>query len=169
MQRALFFLRAGCGRLEVRKGLGFKGAHLSGVKSGAVVHTRDGPFTLLRAQDPKVTEDRAFNKFGTNFINSPEPLYGAQFLPRKFKVAVTVAGDNSVDMFTNDIGVVVITDPDTNELQGYNIVVGVCFGEKAGGPRVSRCRYLTAADMPGWRIPPAAPKFYACLDACLSL
>lgn len=27
-----------------------------------------------------------------------------QFLPRKFKVATTVPGDNSVDIFTNDIG-----------------------------------------------------------------
>jgi sulfite reductase beta subunit-like hemoprotein len=31
----------------------------------------------------------------------PPPL---QFLPRKFKIAVTVPGDNSVDIFTNDIG-----------------------------------------------------------------
>jgi hypothetical protein len=38
------------------------------------------------AQDPKVTADRAFNGFGTNFENSPEPIYGAQFLPRKFKI-----------------------------------------------------------------------------------
>ncbi len=59
-------------------------------------------------QNPKVTADRAFNKFGTNFENSPEPIYGTQFLPRKFKVAVTVPGDNSVDLFTNDLGVIVI-------------------------------------------------------------
>jgi hypothetical protein len=29
-------------------------------------------------QNPKVTEDRAFNGFGTNFENSPEPIYGTQ-------------------------------------------------------------------------------------------
>ena len=45
-----------------------------------------------------------------------------QFLPRKFKVAVTVPGDNSVDVFTNDIGVVVITDS-AGQLQGYNLLV----------------------------------------------
>lgn len=78
-------------------------------------------------ENPKVTADRAFNRFGTNFENSAEPIYGTQFLPRKFKVAVTVPGDNSVDIFTNDIGVVVICD-DAGELQGFNLVVGGGMG-----------------------------------------
>ena len=43
-------------------------------------------------QNPKVTADRAFNGFGTNFENSPEPVYGNLFLPRKFKVGLTVPG-----------------------------------------------------------------------------
>ncbi len=53
---------------------------------------------------------------------------GSQFLPRKFKIAVTVPGDNSVDIFTNDIGVVVITDPASGELLGYNLLVGGGMG-----------------------------------------
>ena len=32
-----------------------------------------------------------------------EPLYGDTYLPRKFKVAVTVPGDNSVDLLTQDM------------------------------------------------------------------
>ena len=40
----------------------------------------------MRAQSPKVTADRAFNRFGTNYEGSPEPIYGSFFLPRKFKV-----------------------------------------------------------------------------------
>jgi sulfite reductase (ferredoxin) len=63
-------------------------------------------------QDEKVTKDRAFNGFGTNYENSPEPIYGAQFLPRKLKIATTVPGDNSVDLFTNDVGVIVIMNED---------------------------------------------------------
>lgn len=59
-------------------------------------------------ENPKVTADRAFNGFGTNFEGSAEPIYGTQFLPRKFKIAVTIPGDNSVDVFTNDLGVVCI-------------------------------------------------------------
>jgi sulfite reductase beta subunit-like hemoprotein len=82
------------------------------------------------AQDPKVTADRAFDEFGTNFEGSPEPLYGSVFLPRKFKVAVTVPGDNSVDIFTNDVGVVVMTD-DAGEVLGYNLLVGGGMGRTA--------------------------------------
>lgn len=75
----------------------------------------------------QVTEDRAFDKFGTNFTNSPEPIYGQQFLPRKFKVAVTMPGDNSVDLLTNDLGVVVIPDG-RGGVEGYNLYVGGGLG-----------------------------------------
>nr|QPT54870.1 ferredoxin-sulfite reductase [Scenedesmus acutus] len=84
-------------------------------------------FVSVYKEDPKVTADRAFNGYGTNYTNSPEPIYGTQFLPRKFKVAVTVPGDNSVDIFTNDIGVVVMTDAN-GELQGFNLLVGGGMG-----------------------------------------
>lgn len=36
-----------------------------------------------------MTEAREFNGFGTNFVGSPEPIYGGQYLPRKFKVGLT--------------------------------------------------------------------------------
>ncbi|CAM9158407.1 unnamed protein product [Chrysoparadoxa australica] len=57
-----------------------------------------------------------------------EPLYGDIYLPRKFKVAVTVPGDNSVDLYTNDIGLVVITNPTTGDLEGFNVAVGGGMG-----------------------------------------
>src|SRR4029079_1974029 len=41
-----------------------------------------------------------------------EPLYGRTYLPRKFKTCVTVAGDNSVDLFTHDLGVAGIFEGD---------------------------------------------------------
>ncbi|CAN0326961.1 unnamed protein product [Laminaria digitata] len=41
----------------------------------------------------------------------------------KFKIGVTVPGDNSIDMYTNDIGLVVITDAN-GELEGFNVAVG---------------------------------------------
>ena len=36
--------------------------------------------------------------------DNPEPLYGSIYLPRKFKIGVTVPGDNSMDLYINDIG-----------------------------------------------------------------
>lgn len=35
-----------------------------------------------------------------------EPLYGPAYLPRKFKVGFAFPGDNCVDVYTNDVGVV---------------------------------------------------------------
>lgn len=84
-------------------------------------------FMSAYKENPKVTADRAFNAYGTNFPESPEPIYGAQFLPRKFKIAVTVPGDNSVDLFMQDIGVIVISDSNNNVV-GYNIVAGGGLG-----------------------------------------
>lgn len=59
--------------------------------------------------------------------DSTEPLYGDRYLPRKFKIGVTVPGDNSIDIYTNDIGCVVITN-DKGELEGFNVMVGGGMG-----------------------------------------
>ncbi|MCP9774591.1 sulfite reductase, ferredoxin dependent [Cyanobium sp. WAJ14-Wanaka] len=56
-----------------------------------------------------------------------EPLYGSTYLPRKFKVAVTVPGDNSVDLLTQDIGLVLFCDPQGRP-QGCNVYVGGGMG-----------------------------------------
>ncbi|KAK1259923.1 hypothetical protein QJS04_geneDACA010277 [Acorus gramineus] len=82
---------------------------------------------IMSAEPPEVVQARNDNTHGTNFPDSPEPIYGTQFLPRKFKVAVTIPTDNSVDILTNDIGVVVISDAD-GEPQGFNIYVGGGMG-----------------------------------------
>ncbi|XP_020093148.1 sulfite reductase [ferredoxin], chloroplastic [Ananas comosus] len=82
---------------------------------------------IMSAEPPEVTKARNDNSHGTNFPDSPEPIYGTQFLPRKFKIAVTVPTDNSVDILTNDIGVVVVSDAD-GEPQGFNIYVGGGMG-----------------------------------------
>lgn len=56
-----------------------------------------------------------------------EPIYGDRYLPRKFKIGVTVPGDNSLDLYTNDIGCVVITN-DEGEVEGFNVMVGGGMG-----------------------------------------
>jgi sulfite reductase (ferredoxin) len=67
---------------------------------------------------------------GTGIITSDpvEPIYGNRYLPRKFKIAVTVPGDNSLDIYINDIGLVVITDDQTGKLLGFNVMVGGGMG-----------------------------------------
>jgi sulfite reductase (ferredoxin) len=39
-------------------------------------------------------------------MNPSEPIYGEQYLPRKFKIGIAHPTDNSVDIRTNDIGLV---------------------------------------------------------------
>ena len=56
-------------------------------------------------------------------------MYGHRYLPRKFKVTIAVEGDNSVDVYVDDIGVVVIMDrEDPTKVKGYNLVVGGGMG-----------------------------------------
>jgi sulfite reductase (ferredoxin) len=63
----------------------------------------------------------------TIFTEGEEPLYGTQYMPRKFKIAITVPGDNSIDIFSQDLGLVVITN-DKGELLGFNVYAGGGLG-----------------------------------------
>ena len=69
-----------------------------------------------------------------------DPIYGAAFLPRKFKIAVAAAGDNSVDIYTNDLGVVPLVAAD-GTLEGYDLLVGgglgMTHGKHATFPRLA--------------------------------
>jgi len=50
-------------------------------------------------------------------------------MPRKFKISVTVPGDNSVDFYVDDINVCLIMDENNpSEVKGYNIAVGGGMG-----------------------------------------
>ncbi|MEJ7800126.1 MAG: NADPH-dependent assimilatory sulfite reductase hemoprotein subunit [Ilumatobacter sp.] len=41
-----------------------------------------------------------------------EPMYGAAYLPRKFKIGIAWPGDNSIDVFSNDVGLVLVDGVD---------------------------------------------------------
>jgi sulfite reductase (ferredoxin) len=81
----------------------------------------------VSGEAPEVTAARSRNGNGTIFHEGEEPIYGTQYMPRKFKCAVTVPGDNSVDLFSQDVGLVVITD-DQGGLQGFNVYAGGGLG-----------------------------------------
>ena len=59
-------------------------------------------------------------------IDPVEPLYGPTYLPRKFKLAVGLPGDNSVDLYTQDCGFMAICKD--FDVIGYNVLVGGGFG-----------------------------------------
>jgi len=55
-----------------------------------------------------------------------EPIYGPTYLPRKFKIALGLPGDNSADVYSNDVGLLGICEE--WKIVGYNILVGGGFG-----------------------------------------
>ena len=59
-----------------------------------------------------------------------EPLYGETYLPRKYKVGVTVQGDNQIDIFSYDVGLIGIVEQD--QLIGWNVVAGGGLGMSHG-------------------------------------
>ncbi len=61
-----------------------------------------------------------------------EPLYGDTYLPRKFKIGIAPAGDNCIDVYSNDVGIVPGRD-------GFTILVGGGFGMSAGVKATHPC------------------------------
>ncbi len=88
----------------------------------------DGDLKYSIRPNQRVKNAKSKQKEGRVFSgNSKEPLYGSTYMPRKFKCAVTVPGDNSVDLLTHDIGLVAFTKAN-GELEGCNIYVGGGMG-----------------------------------------
>ena len=55
-----------------------------------------------------------------------EPLYGKTYLPRKFKIGLIIPEDNSIEVFTHDLGFVLVFEGD--EFKGYNVLIGGGMG-----------------------------------------
>ena len=88
----------------------------------------DGDLRYRIKPQTAVKKVRALQSEGAVASGDPaEPLYGGTYLPRKFKVAVSVPGDNSVDLLTQDIGLVQFADPN-GRAQGCNVYVGGGMG-----------------------------------------
>jgi sulfite reductase (ferredoxin) len=84
-------------------------------------------------------------------IDDVEPIYGAAYLPRKFKIAIAWPGDNCVDIYTNDVGIVpTLSEGTTGELTGYVVLAGGGMGMAHNRPDDT---YPLLAQPVGW-VPP---------------
>ena len=61
-----------------------------------------------------------------------EPIYGATYLPRKFKTSVVVPPVNDVDVFAQDLGLIALAKD--GRLTGFNVSVGGGLGMSHGEP-----------------------------------
>jgi sulfite reductase (NADPH) hemoprotein beta-component len=77
-----------------------------------------------------------------------EPIYGATYLPRKFKIGFAVPPDNDVDVFAQDLGFIAIVGDD-GALLGYNVAVGGGMGATHGDAET----YPRLADFIGFVAP----------------
>lgn len=59
-----------------------------------------------------------------------EPVYGATYLPRKFKIGFAIPPYNDVDVFAQDLGFIAIVEGE--EAIGYNVSVGGGMGATHG-------------------------------------
>ena len=68
-----------------------------------------------------------------------EPMYGPTYLPRKFKIGVAFPGDNCIDIYTQDVGLIANLDGET--LTGFTLVIGggmgMTHGKKETFPRLA--------------------------------
>jgi sulfite reductase (ferredoxin) len=72
-------------------------------------------------------KDDAGNEIdATEFKPVEEPIYGARYLPRKFKTAFALPEDNCVEIYSNDLGFLAIVEK--NAIVGYNVLVGGGMG-----------------------------------------
>lgn len=73
-----------------------------------------------------------------------EPLYSEHYLPRKFKIGVTIPPNNDIDVFANDLGFIAIEE--NGEIVGYNVCIGGGLGSTFGEPST----YPRLADVIGF-------------------
>src|SRR6266851_4113448 len=62
-----------------------------------------------------------------------DALYGATYLPRKFKIGLAIPADNSVDVLTNDLAIIALFEDGV--LQGYNFALGGGLGMTHNKPK----------------------------------
>lgn len=90
---------------------------------------------------PKTTayEEIWLDKKRPEGVSDSEPVYGDVYLPRKFKIALTIPPRNDIDVFANDLGFIAIEEDGV--LKGFNVCIGgglgATFGEKATYARLA--------------------------------
>jgi sulfite reductase (NADPH) hemoprotein beta-component len=106
----------------------------------AELSPRTGAYHEIWLDGKKVTDPEA----------DADPLYGETYLPRKFKIGIATPPWNDVDVFSQDLGFISISDE--GRLAGFNVVVGGGMGATHGEPET----YPRLAEVAGFCTPEQA-------------
>ncbi|KAL9049114.1 MAG: hypothetical protein Q9162_007385 [Coniocarpon cinnabarinum] len=82
-------------------------------------------------QDPSSDSQKKVQVAGDALQNADEivePLYGATYLPRKFKITIAIPPHNDTDVYAHDVGLIAIKDPTSGDLSGFNVLAGGGMG-----------------------------------------
>ena len=82
-------------------------------------------------QDPSSEDSKKLQVAGDAVQNADEvvePLYGATYLPRKFKITIAVPPHNDTDVYAHDVGLIAIKDQKSGDLAGFNVLAGGGMG-----------------------------------------
>ena len=77
----------------------------------------------LREDQPEAISEKVG---GPAFTEVEEPIYGKQYLPRKFKMGIALPEDNCIDLYTQDLGFLAIVE--NKQIVGYNVLTGGGMG-----------------------------------------
>ncbi len=77
-------------------------------------------------------------------LTESEPIFGDTYLPRKFKIAVTLAGENAVDLLTHDLGLAATLEG--SGISGWHLFAGGGMGMSHGNDAT----FPRLADHLGW-------------------
>jgi sulfite reductase (ferredoxin) len=70
-------------------------------------------------------------------LNAAEPIYGEQYLPRKFKIGIAHPDDNSIDVLTQDVGLVPVTLGGRCDGSSFDLYSGGGLGMTHNNPRTA--------------------------------
>jgi sulfite reductase (ferredoxin) len=87
-------------------------------------------------------------------MNSDEPIYGPNYLPRKFKIALGSPRENCIDLLTNDIGLAPVTNGAKE--QPFDLYTGGGLGITHNIPRTKQLLALYLGRIPRARVVDAA-------------
>jgi sulfite reductase (ferredoxin) len=132
INHALLSTQSGCG--DVVRNITCSPAPIKNVKYDRLRADVDAVAAFVRPKTSSYKElwlDEAVDEIRERSVETPEvyePLYGATYMPRKFKIGLIMPEDNSIDVFTHDLGVVLLFEGE--KLKGYNIMLGGGMGMK---------------------------------------
>lgn len=95
----------------------------------------DYPFLPERPEVKRLGGQETMDPLTSGRIDPVEPLYGATYMPRKFKIALGAPDDNCMDALCNDLAILSLFDEKHDEHFGYNFALGGGLGMKHNSPK----------------------------------